>query len=318
MRGAALYFVRQIRNLSDYDLILASDMMNLTDFMALAGKKIPPVVLYFHENQLSYPLSPRQKSDRHLELTNIISAVAARRVLFNSRFHLTAFLRAAKHLVRQMPDTRPGWVLDAIQKKAQVVYPGCWFDKTEPMVFSEKISPPLVVWNHRWDFDKKPEIFFDALTRIQKKEIDFSLALLGEAPGKYPSIFDTAKEQFKTELVAFGFEPLHSRYLSWLQKGTVVVSCAIQENFGISVVEAIRKGCFPLLPDRLSYPEIIPDHLHGHTLYKSKKSFAEKLEHALLNPSVLLPMQQELSTAMGCYAWENMIQTYDDILESNG
>ena len=77
MRGASLYFINQIKDFSSYDAILTTDMLDLTDFLSLAKKDLPPVLMYFHENQLSYPLSPRQKRDFHLGFTNIISAFAA-------------------------------------------------------------------------------------------------------------------------------------------------------------------------------------------------------------------------------------------------
>ena len=42
-----------------YDLILCSDFLNLPVFKSLCSKKQQgPFVMYFHENQLSYPWSP--------------------------------------------------------------------------------------------------------------------------------------------------------------------------------------------------------------------------------------------------------------------
>src|SRR5690242_21930973 len=42
------------------DLILATDMLDLTSFLALTREKSArcPCALYFHENQLTYPWSP--------------------------------------------------------------------------------------------------------------------------------------------------------------------------------------------------------------------------------------------------------------------
>ena len=48
------------------------------------------------------------------------------------------------------------------------------------------------------------------------------------------------------------------------------------------MVEAIRYGCIPLLPDRLSYPEIIPKVFHGDFLYKDQTELVEKRYNRLV------------------------------------
>lgn len=45
-------------------------------------------------------------------------------------------------------------------------------------------------------------------------------------------------------------------YYKLLAKSKVVVSYALQENFGFGVNEAVSLGCIPVLPNRLVYPEI--------------------------------------------------------------
>ena len=61
MRTASLTFLQKIKSLREYDRVFATDMMDVAQFKALAGPACPPVVLYFHENQMSYPLSPRAR-----------------------------------------------------------------------------------------------------------------------------------------------------------------------------------------------------------------------------------------------------------------
>ena len=315
MKGAALYFLKQIDDLSKYDVIFTTDMMDLADFLSLAGKKCPPVIIYFHENQLSYPLAPKQKKDPHLSFINIISAAVADKVLFNSHFHLKAFIDAAEQLVDQMPDTRPRWIIDKIREKTEVVYPGCHFKKGSIKLKECDIDPPLIIWNHRWEYDKNPEFFFDVLEGLKKKNILFSLGLLGERPDSFPKVFTRAKEQFRDELVVCGYVESKEEYRSWLGKGAIVVSCAIQENFGISVVEAVRHGCIPLLPDRLSYPELMPDDFLSDILYRTKKELSEKLEHMLVHYNGYLAMQKKMSMEMERYSWEIIIKQYDDMLD---
>ncbi len=316
MRGAAFYFADHIENISDYDVIFATDMMNIADFKALLGKDLPPIVMYFHENQLSYPLAPGQKQDSYLGFINITSAVVSDKVLFNSQFHFNEFITAAKSLIKQMPDPKPLWMIEQIKMKTQVVYPGCRFGTGSCEVKKKEKTPPMIIWNHRWEYDKNPEFFFDALQCIKEKNIVFDLVILGERPDAYPKVFDDAQKVFKDQIRVFGYVKSHKEYLSWLKKGSIVVSTAIQENFGISVVEAVRQGCFPLLPNRLSYPEIMPDKLHLHILYHSKKELVKKLEHALLNPEKYIDMAEILSNEMEKFSWESCVHQYDNLLEN--
>lgn len=315
MRGASLYFINQVKDFSCYDAIVTTDMMDLTDFQALAGNTLPPVLMYFHENQLSYPLAPDQKRDFHLGFTNIISAFAADKVLFNSEFHLNEFIGAASRLIKQMPEFRPKWMIEQIREKTRVVYPGCRFEIGAIDLQTRDVQKPLIIWNHRWEYDKNPEFFFDVLDRLKENNIPFSLALLGERNDRFPPVFDRAIKKFKDELLVCGYAESREAYLSWLKKGAVVVSCANQENFGIAVVEAVRYGCVPLLPDRLSYPEIMPKDLHPRILYRTKEDLVKKLEGRLLNYQNYLPMQKRLSTELEQFSWEIIVEQYDNALK---
>nr|NJM04860.1 DUF3524 domain-containing protein [Desulfobacula sp.] len=315
MRGAALYFVNKIRDFSFYDAILTTDMMDLTDFKALAGKHLPPVLLYFHENQLSYPLAFDEKRDFHLGFTNIVSAFAADRVVFNSKFHLDEFMGASRELIKLMPDARPGFMMEEIRKKASVLYPGCRFEPGPVALEERGGAGPLIIWNHRWEHDKNPESFFNALFRLKEMKVPFSLALLGENFEAFPDIFNRAKAVLKDEIRVSGYVESREDYLSWLKKGAVAVSTALQENFGISVVEAVRHGCIPLLPRRLSYPEIMPGDLHPKILYESEEDLVEKLTHILLNVHEYKPLRERLSADMARFSWEIIVKQYDKVLK---
>jgi len=310
MRGASLSFIDQIKDIRSYDLIFATDMMDLSDFMALAGSPLPPVWLYFHENQLSYPVAAGRKRDSHLGFTNIISALAADQVFFNSQFHLDSFLSDAQKMIQNKPDFKPDWVLDNIVNKTRIIYPGCRFDSGQLELEKIDTDCPLIIWNHRWDHDKNPDPFFAALSRLKEKGIAFSLALLGESLSRIPEVFERAKEQFKDEIKIYGYAQSKQEYISWLKKGAIVVSTAIQENFGISVVEAVRYGCIPLLPNRLSYPEIMPKELHEQILYPNDQDLAPRLEDMVENYEKYLPIRQRLSLEMAQYSWQNIIKTY--------
>ena len=86
MHGGAVTLARQfLAKETTPDLILATDMLDLTTFLALTRARTSqiPTALYFHENQLSYPWSPsdrdlRQGRDLHYGFINYASALAAK------------------------------------------------------------------------------------------------------------------------------------------------------------------------------------------------------------------------------------------------
>ena len=319
MRGAALFFVKKIPSLKDYDGLITSDLMSLSDFKALCGCICPPSLVYFHENQMSYPLAPGESRDFQFGFTDITTALAADQIFFNSHTHLDAFFSCLPDFLNMMPEFQPKWIIDAIRVKAEVVYPGCYFPASEkpPSLSPSNVgTPPLIIWNHRWEFDKNPQDFFNALDTILEQGFDFRLALLGENFQKVPKEFILAKRRFGQRIVRYGYEESRDKYLEWLMKGTIVISTARQENFGISVIEAIRYGCIPLLPHRLSYPEIIPEKFHPDVLYRNQTELVDKLCFIISNSDKWQKKRESLSRSMGRYAWENRIHEYDDALEN--
>ena len=317
MRGAALYFVKKIPSLKAYHGLITTNLMSLSDLKSLWKGTTLPSLVYFHENQLTYPLAPGERMDFQFGFTDISTALAADRVLFNSHTHFNAFFSSLPDFLNMMPEYRPKWVVDEIRNKADVLYPGCHFPALGERVGSVPPAdlPPLIIWNHRWEFDKNPRDFFDALDAVLERGLNFRLALLGENFQMVPKEFIAAKERYQNRVVWYGYEASREKYRDWLLQGTMVISTANQENFGISVIEAIRYGCIPLLPDRLSYPEIIPKAFHDDFFYQNQKELVEKLCFFISNYPQFEKKCQNLSAAMSRYAWENLIDRYDEILE---
>ena len=315
MRGAALYFIQKIPNLQSYDGLITTDLMSLSDFKALAGGRCPPALVYFHENQLTYPLAPGEAMDYQFGFTDITTCLAADRILFNSQTHFDAFFSALPGFLNRMPEYRPHWVKAEIRSKSAVCYPGCEFPETGDLDRDSGPGPPLIVWNHRWEFDKNPETFFHALDQALEKGFEFRLALLGENFQTQPKAFVAAQDRYGERIVQYGYVASRTEYENWLSQGDVIISTATQENFGISVVEAVRHGCIPLLPDRLAYPEVLPQQYHADFLYNDEKDLVDKLCRVLAGPSGFQPAVKALSVQMGRFAWSRMIDEYDAELE---
>jgi len=320
LRGAALHFVHKIKNPEGYDALVTCDMLSLSDLKALWGAACPPSLVYFHENQLTYPLAPGESMDLQYGFTDITTALAADRVLFNSQSHYTAFFKDLPGFLRNMPEHRPNWVIDAIKGKSSILYPGCRFDPETDIGLLRAHETPLIIWNHRWEFDKNPNLFFRTLERVSNEQVQFRLALLGENYQVMPKEFIAAKDRFGDHLEQYGFVESRKEYYDWLKRGSIVISTADQENFGISIVEAIRHGCAPLLPNRLSYPELIPEHLHKYFLYRDGDELFHKLMNLITelpNPGNPWPVRlEELAGSMNRFSWINLINDYDRELES--
>jgi len=95
MHGGGVTLARKFLSLSyQPDLLLATDMLDLTTFLALTRKASISIktAIYFHENQLTYPWSPKDRDvikqrDMHYGYINYASALAADVVFFNSQYH---------------------------------------------------------------------------------------------------------------------------------------------------------------------------------------------------------------------------------------
>src|SRR6185436_16621184 len=175
-----------------------------------------------------------------------------------SRFQQEEFFERLPGFLGMMPEFQPRWVIEAIRSRASVLHPGIDFGPAGPCA-SRAEGPPLVIWNHRWEFDKNPAAFFAALDAALGRGHDFRLALLGENFQVVPKEFEAARARYGDRIVQYGHVEDRAAYLDWLKRGEIVISTATQENFGMAVVEAMAFGCLPLLPRRLAYPEIVPD-----------------------------------------------------------
>lgn len=318
MHGAAVTLARIFRE-SGYqpDLILASDMLDLSTFLALTRDLTHGIktVLYFHENQLTYPRSARdtdiqQQRDNHYAFINYTSALAADQVCFNSAYHQTSFLKALDQLLSRFPDHAEKENVEAIRSKSQVLYQGMHLTALDAYRPVEPPSegPPLILWNHRWEHDKHPEAFFEALFRLQAEDIPFEVAILGQAYAKQPPIFEQAQSKLGDRVVHWGYAD-EETYAQWLWRAEVLPVTSVHDFFGRSVVEAIYCGCAPLLPHRLAYPEHIPQDLQEAYLYADSESFYPRLKSYLLSHR---PPDSQLQDHVRTYDWTKQVILYDE------
>ena len=248
-----------------WDALWCSSMLNLAEFLGLAPRALRrlPTVAYFHENQLAYPVRHLEPRDAHFAITNMTTALAADSVWFNSVHNRDTLLGGLAGLLAKMPDHRLPGAVERIADKAEIVAPGI---RLVPRLAAPHPGPLRVLWAARWEYDKGPDTFFEALVELDRQHVPFRLSVVGEKFGEIPAVFESAHGTLQSHLDDWGFLPSRAAYETVLQGSDVVVSTAQHEFFGIAVMEAVSAGCIPVLPRRLAYPELFPaDFLYDGT-----------------------------------------------------
>ncbi|MBU0778305.1 hypothetical protein KKH23_10060 [Patescibacteria group bacterium] len=105
------------------------------------------------------------------------------------------------------------------------------YNEQQPFDMMEKEN--IVVFPHRLDSEKNPQMF----DRLARK---------AETPGWQ---FIKTKDVCKTK----------KEYYDLLNRAKIAISFADQETWGIAQQEAIFAGCFPVVPNKLSYRELYSD-----------------------------------------------------------
>lgn len=298
------------------DLMVASDMLDLTTFLALTRPVTAHTrtAVYFHENQLTYPIGPRQKLQQHYAFINYASALAADAVFFNSAFHRDAFFEELPRLLKHYPDHTNLHTIDRLRAKSAVLPVGMdlqRYDAHRPASPRDPSRPPLIVWNHRWEYDKNPKPFFTALYRLAGEGVPFEVALVGENVRQQPAEFEEARERLGSRVVQYGYVESFADYARLLWEAHVAVSTSDQDFFGISVVEAITCGCWPVLPGRLNYPALVPEAWHRLTLYRDYAGLLRRLRARLCDPQ---PAPPDLRAHVAAFDWRTLAPQYDRVL----
>ena len=287
-RTSALWFSQNIPIGPSYSTLLCSSVLNLCELVALRPDLAPcRKVVYYHENQLNYPVQADQQRDFQYGYNQILTAMVADTVCFNSRYNMTSFLESIPKHLKLQPDHRPksDTISAQIAAKSCVVY----FPIYEQLKLLErrsvKPSEKLlhIVWPHRWEHDKDPQTFFAALYALKESGCQFSVSILGETYSEIPPVFLEAKAKLSEEILNFGYVETRENYYQILREADVVVSTARHEFFGVSMLEATYLGCFPVVPNRLVYPEIYP----ADCLYNTNNQLVKILRKFCTGPERL-------------------------------
>lgn len=286
LRGNSLSWAFKHRGqLTDnHDFLLCTSM---TDLSALRGF-VPelarlPTAVYFHENQFAYPERSKPLDGVEPRMLNLYTALCADELVFNSHYNHQSFLDGVTALLSKLPDAVPEGLVERLEKASiiPVPLPDALYERTR-----EKRDPGLpltLVWNHRREYDKGPELLLSLIRRLIEARLPFRLHLVGQQFRRQPPAFDTLIRLLDGHYRDHGLEPgrcgfIEDReeYLELLGESDIVLSTADHDFQGLSVLEGTILGCTPLAPARLVYPE----YLSAECLYGGDGSIDAEADQA--------------------------------------
>jgi len=321
MHGGAVTLARMYRERQvQADLLLATDMLDLSTFLALTRDLTHnvPTTLYMHENQLTYPPRPGEKRDLHYGFINYASMLCVDRVFFNSQFHLESWFDELPRLLKHFPDCNELPTVRELRARSEVLPLGLALVRFDAHRPSEPArGPAIILWNHRWEYDKNPGEFLQALyNTLAERGVDFKVVLLGEAFVRVPPEFEEARGRLQECILQFGHVEGYAEYARWLWRADIMVSTALHDFFGAAVVEAMYCGCWPILPWLLAYPQFVPEAYRARCLYHSHEELLALLQQAIEEVGARRDEskgsgESPLREAVAGYDWSAIAPEYD-------
>ncbi|HIG36677.1 MAG TPA: DUF3524 domain-containing protein [Oceanospirillaceae bacterium] len=310
-----------------YDLIVATSMVDLSALKGMVPNLATiPSILYFHENQFEYPPS-RANQKNHLgpKIVTLYGAIAADKLIFNSHYNQQSFITGVTQMLSQLPDRMPVNVAQLLEEKSiilpvplnslKALKPPKAFESLWPKRAGDH-TPLRLVWAARWEYDKGPKQLQNLLRQLVTRGVKFELCILGQQFRQQPVEFEQIATEFSSHIVQFGYAESRHHYLSWLAGADMVLSTALHEFQGLSVLEAVQLGCIPILPNRLVYPELFGlDYLYTSNVEEPLK---ESVAAACLIQKLGRAMQQgnQVASSVGHLTWPVMKPKYESLFSS--
>jgi glycosyltransferase involved in cell wall biosynthesis len=139
----------------------------------------------------------------------------------------------------------------------------------DAVAMTKNERPPRVIFPHRLDKEKAPEVFFSVAERVHR--IDPTIEF----------VITSSRKEFASNIAGLKIPPFievkfgltKEQYYEELRNARVLFSSALQETFGYALQEGLAAGCTPVVPARLSYVEMV----HSRHLYENEDDAVEKV-----------------------------------------
>ena len=285
MHGAAATWAPVMADHAAPDVLVTTDMCDVAQLRGLMPRSWSQVrvVTMFHENQLTFPWSPDDPDaengrDNTYAYLNISTCLASDRIWFNSSHHREAFLDAAEHWMRRMPKPHLPGLARHLQDKSEVRHLGlsfnAWRRPEETSTDFKHVDVPLVVWNHRWSWDKGTDAWMAFVDEVVDRDLPVEFVVLGASFGRQPEGWEAMRERMGNRCLHWGYADSQEDYQAWLWRAHLAPIQPHQEYFGLSVVEAMRCRTLPWVPSSHAYTDTMP---RGHRFMPSS-SWADGIQ----------------------------------------
>ncbi len=168
------------------------------------------------------------------------------RIFYHSRVSHIDRLLAVSDFTREF--IREKWGRDAT-----TLYPPCPIDTYDDLCNRPKEN--LVITVGRIGPEKRMELFLDIARGMPR--VDF--AIIGSVSPDKKSYFDTLRKNAPSN-VSFVIAPLR-KVKDILGKAKAYVHCALNEHFGITIVESMAAGCVPVVHNSGGAREIVANNV---------------------------------------------------------
>ena len=126
---------------------------------------------------------------------------------------------------------------------------------------------------------------------------------------KTETFFESAPESI--QLGRLGYIESREEYLALLEEGDVVLSTALHDFQGLSIMEAVQRGCMPLVPDALAYKEQYPK-FYRYTWNENPQACAA---NAIDRLQLMVDEKNPPSLNVEAFSWSSLKTQYKQLLD---
>ncbi|XP_064442546.1 tRNA-queuosine alpha-mannosyltransferase isoform X6 [Mirounga angustirostris] len=295
-RTSALYFSQNIPISEQYRILFASSVLNLTELAALRpdlGKL--KKILYFHENQLIYPIKKCQERDFQYGYNQILSCLVADVVVFNSVFNMESFLTSIGKFMKLIPDHRPRDLESIIRPKCQVIYFPIRFPDVSRFMPKHKPTHLQKILSLKGNGGTAPSLALpfqqeqkgsENLLKNSNSESgpcnaapqeNLGSSLTQESDWRTCDSSDNSSSHHQEKIQNAAFNPRD--ILGGIDDPQRPLHIVWPHRW----LEAVYCGCYPLCPKDLVYPEIFP----AEYLYSTPEQLSKRLQIFCKRPDIV-------------------------------